>query len=69
MMGARIASGIRWFKTAMSYVGWFVAAKAVFALTAEDVGKGLAETLMLFLGAIVLIGVPAFIGGWLRCGR
>lgn len=68
-MSVRIASGIKWFKTVMIYVVLFVVAKAVLALGTADVGKGLAEALMLLLGSFVLIGIPAFIGGWLRGGR
>lgn len=67
-MSARTASGLRWFKTSLTYVGWFAAAKAVLAFMGGGLGKGLAEALVLLLAASVLIGAPAFVVGWLRGG-
>lgn len=67
-MAARFERGVRWFMTVMLYIVIFSALKAVFAFSTPDIGKGLATALMTFLGFCLIVGLPAFVLGYLTGG-
>lgn len=67
-MTNRFEKGVRWFKTVMFYVVIFCALKAVFAFSNPDIGKGLATALVTFLGFCLIVGLPAFVLGYLTGG-
>lgn len=64
-MTGKMTKGLSWLKTAVFLSGAFFGFKALFGMAQPDPGKVVAEALMAFFGAFLIIGIPAFVLGWL----
>jgi hypothetical protein len=61
----KTTKGLSWLKTVTYFSAAFFGFKALFGLAQPDPGKVIAEALMTFLGTFLMIGIPAFVLGWL----
>jgi hypothetical protein len=63
-MSGKVKRGVSWLKSVMLLWAAFVGFKILFAFGQENMARGVVEALLLFIGAFVITGIPAFILGW-----
>ena len=65
LMNSRFDKGKNWFKWVLYILGVVSAVKLLFAFGHHDTGGKIAETIVVFIGGLILFGGGAFALGWL----
>lgn len=64
-MRGKVEKGVSWLKTVMLLWAALVGFKILAAFGQENTARGVVEALIMFAGAFVITGIPAFIIGWI----